>query len=231
LKGAANIMNDYLIMLLSTDWFLPFWAEIGIDVDDPTKVGIQGGCRAIVKKFMGGAKEYYDISFSEERRQETDLMFMDMLDRLGARSAVSEAVEGWTSRPKDGLWAATMFRILRDDLLSGDSGSTASSLDTTIRLEVVEASTAYDVDPSQFEKISMESRTSWDEYIRSLFDDQPTALFDNLAPIIAERRLRALWNRICRRLTQTQRQALIFWYREIAQSRGIPGDPVPYYIS
>ena len=38
---AKSNMTDYLVLLLSTDWFLPYWTQIGIDIAEDKKVGIQ----------------------------------------------------------------------------------------------------------------------------------------------------------------------------------------------
>src|ERR1035438_5718691 len=68
-------------MLLSTDWFLPFWSEIGICVDDAKKADIHEGCRAIVRRFMGDRGNYFQIDFTDKRRQETESLLIDLLGR------------------------------------------------------------------------------------------------------------------------------------------------------
>ena len=63
--------SDDLVMLLSTDWFLPYWFVLGIGAEDERKVCVKEGCRKIVKQIMSGAREYWHVSFSEERISET----------------------------------------------------------------------------------------------------------------------------------------------------------------
>jgi len=38
-----DVMVDKLIMLLSTDWFRPYWSSIGIEVNEAIKTSIQAG--------------------------------------------------------------------------------------------------------------------------------------------------------------------------------------------
>ena len=96
-------MTDTLIMLLSSDWFLPFWEEIGIESDDASKTAIQEGCRAIVRSFMEDSGSYFHIDFREERWQGTNSAFIDLLDRFGAGAAKPLAALDWRGSPPDDL--------------------------------------------------------------------------------------------------------------------------------
>lgn len=224
-------MTDYLIMLLSTDWFLSLWPEIGIVVTDSMENGIQEGCRTIVRSFMDGKEEYYDIDFSDKRRDETDSMFVELLERTGTKEAVSATLSDWTGRPRDVLSTERMLRMLTRELQLNDSWDSGPHLDTSIRSEVVKARVNNLLDPGCFEKMSLESPSAWDVYIRRIFGDQPTSLSDNLAPFIRERRLRALWHRLSERLSLEQMQLLIAWSRAKAKLYGTSTDPIPYYIN
>ena len=218
-------------MLLSTDWFLPFWSEIGIGVHDRTKTDIHEGCRAIVGRFMGGCKDYFHIDFTDQRKQETLFSFVELLGRLGAgyvRLIVEE--EGYASH-KDEVSTAIMSMILtRDSLLCGE-GDGILALDDAIRTGVIEAVVTYDFDLDRLSKISRESDSAWDAYLNGLLVEAPDAL-SNFAFFAAQKlRLNSLWGRICERLSDKERTELICWYRIKAASRGIPIDPVPSYIS
>jgi len=43
---------DYLVMLLSTDWFFDHWPAIGIAMKKQTKAHLQNGCRSIIKQIL-----------------------------------------------------------------------------------------------------------------------------------------------------------------------------------
>lgn len=70
-KEPSDNSVDQTAMLLSTDWFLPHWSLIGIQVAEPSKECFQQGCRDIVLQFIDGVEEYYLINFSEARTEQT----------------------------------------------------------------------------------------------------------------------------------------------------------------
>ena len=218
-------------MLLSTDWFLPFWSEIGICVDDAKKADIHEGCRAIVRRFMGDRGNYFQIDFTDKRRQETESLLIDLLGRLGAGYVRFVLEKEGSGSNKDEMSTGIMSSILAHDLLLRDEGTAGPVLDDAIRTGVIEAIVAYDVDPNQFSRISVESDSTWDVYVSGLLAETPGTL-SNIAFFAAQEiRLKALWRRICERLSEKQRVDLICWYRIMAASRGIPINPVPSFIS
>jgi hypothetical protein len=69
-KTPPDTMVDQVVMLLSTDWFLPYWSLIGIEADEE-RLCVQKGCRQIVHEVMNGATDYYSVNFSYERLRAT----------------------------------------------------------------------------------------------------------------------------------------------------------------
>jgi hypothetical protein len=222
--------TDYLILLLSTDWFFPFWSEIGMVLNDATKRSIQAGCRAIVQKLMANAKEYYQIDFSEKRHHETYSMLVELIEGYAGQSDSLIAANVWLTGPEDDLKSSIMLRMLTHDLLLGDSEAASPASDPSARMAVMVATKTYDADPDQFWIISTQSQSAWDHYIQDLLAETPSALSDIASFTVQERRLKELWNRICQSLTQSQVEDLISWYRAMAKRRGIPIDPVPRYM-
>jgi hypothetical protein len=221
---------DYFVMLLSTDWFLPFWAELEFDADDSTKNEIRDGCRAIVMKFIGDAEDYYDISFSVKRRQETRSAFFELLEKAGAINSLAAAFEDWVRDTPGGHWSGIMLNTFTRDLPNADLTNPSMELDPLTCAGLVQLAGQNELNLAELRRISAESSTDWDKYLRGLFAEQPNVLSDYLDPFVEERRLRALWDRLSQRLTLKQRQDLILWYRRIAESHGIPGNPVPEFI-
>src|SRR5713101_3343760 len=89
---------DYLVLLLSADWFKAHWDVVGIRLsDDSMKNSMQAGCRDIVKQILAGAETYYSVSFSEERRRLTRSMVTSLLERLNASREVEATVAEWAS--------------------------------------------------------------------------------------------------------------------------------------
>jgi hypothetical protein len=223
-------MTDTLIMLLSSDWFLPFWEEIGIESDDASKTAIQDGCRAIVREFMDDSGSYYHIDFREERWRGTNSTFIDLLGRFGAGAVKPLAALDWGGSPPDDLSTGIMLWALTDDsLMSGEKGTTPA-LNDSIRLQIADLSMSSVVNPDEFDEISRRSNSSWDRYLEGLFEETPEALSTKACFAVKQRRLRSLWSRICRRLTEQQKGDFLSWYRAMAKARDIPVDVVPSYI-
>ncbi|MCU1305342.1 MAG: hypothetical protein JWN45_37 [Acidobacteriaceae bacterium] len=213
-------------MLLSTDWFFPFWSEIGLDLDSAMKARMQEGCREIVRTVVVGKSvddegEFDYVDWTPKAELKAKSILLDLTDKLDAKGAASALLEEWMSRDHDGLTSTLMLSLLTHELIEGVGLNTSPAPDFAIRAAVMEATVSYDLDPSQFAEISMKSTSSWDKYVRSLLDldEMPDALSVNLVPAVQVHRLRMLWNRVSERLTVRQRQELLSWYRPIAKSR------------
>ena len=225
----------YLIMLLSADWFLPFWSEIGLDIDTATTAKMQEACReivrtVIVKKSADAEGEFDYIDWRQECKSRAKSAFLELIERLDVRGVASVAVEAWTHRDHDGLKSAMMLSMITHELVEGVGGESTPPPDFATRVAVVEATVTYDLDPREFEEISKIATSTWDHYVQSLLDEMPTALSVNLQPAVQVYRLRMLWSRLSERPTVEQRQELLSWYRAIAKSRGFPDDPVPCFV-
>jgi hypothetical protein len=224
----------YLVMLLSTDWFLPFWSEIGLNADTTMKAKLQEGCReivstVIVKKSADNEGRFDYIDHTDESELKAKSVLRELIERLDAKGAASAMVEEWNRWDHDDLGSALMLRMLTHELIEGVGGEGNPAPHFAIRAAVMEATVTYDLDPSQFEEISNKSKSSWDEYVQSLLE-VPTALSDYLYPAVQVYRLRMLWNRVSERLTGKQREELLSWYRAMAKSR-MPFDPVPRFVA
>ncbi|MGA2436364.1 MAG: hypothetical protein ABSG25_13890, partial [Bryobacteraceae bacterium] len=139
-----SIMTDYLTILLSTDWFLPHWAEIGIDLAEDKKVGIQQGCREIVDEILDGADDFFLGDFSEERMRRTNSSFLALLRRWDVEHEVSATWKEWANLTHADLTAAFFAADLNRKVCSLDTISGTPQLELTIRAEVVKAWEAYD---------------------------------------------------------------------------------------
>jgi hypothetical protein len=227
---------DCLIMLLSTDWFLPFWPEVGLDLEIAVRAVMQEGCREIVRAVMvkksaddEGSFDYID--YSEECMLEARSMLIELVEKLDVRSVVSPLLDEQTDSAQDQTGTAMMLRLLTHELIDGVSGAAGGVPEFAVRVAAMEASVSYDIEPDGFWEISTKSASGWDQYLQSLLVETPDALSMHLYPAVQERRLRALWGRLSERLTVRERQDLLSWYRAMAKSRGFPWDPVPSYIS
>src|SRR6266542_299640 len=119
-KTPPDTMVDHAAMLLSTDWFAPYWTVIGLEADKQ-KQCLQNGCREIVRQVVGEARDYYLIDFSHDRIERTrnDLRLLVRNCKLGEAAAirVEELVANKSGREQLGK-TAWMFCNLHDELLN-----------------------------------------------------------------------------------------------------------------
>jgi hypothetical protein len=220
---------DRLVMLLSTDWFKPYWGMIGIRLDESKKGLIQEGCRKIVSQILSAATEYWLTDFSNERHEETRATFESLSRASGVEKSVIEAMKDWSEMSDEDMKAGWLFEILTEDLLSDDAEGIDPLLSSdlkTIMATTREQQSSADVN---FTKLSTSSKSSWDQYITQLTPDLPTSLPDMLFTFLKARRFKTFWTSIVDKLTKEQREELRAWYRRAAKSRA-QRDIAPSYF-
>jgi hypothetical protein len=220
---------DSLVMLLSTDWFKPYWVAIGINLDESKKGLMQEGCREVVSQILSGATEYWLTSFSDERREETRAMFESLAKKSGAEEAVAETAKEWFEMFDEDLKAGSLFEILTGDLLSDNVIEDGPLPCSDIRAVVARAREEQDFTEIDFNKLCTSSKSSWDRYMRELTPELPTSLSDTLLIFLRTRSFKALWTSIEGKLTPEQREELTSWYRAAAKLRA-KRDIAPSYF-
>jgi len=223
-----------LVLILSTDWFAPFWSEIGLNLETVMHNKMKEGCRGIiskvlVKKSVDGAEAFDYIDWSEACKLETKSRLLKLSKAVGVSDVVANVTEEWEGWDHDGLKSALMLRMFTDDLIDGATIEGIASPNFAIRAIVVDTDKRSDRDPNEFEKIEENCSSAWDRYLRDLLDDQPNALSTNLYHAINVHRMKVWWGYISARLTVEQRKELISWYRAMAESQ-MPFDPMPSFV-
>jgi len=223
--------TDYLALLLSTDWFIEFWPEFGFRFTDESRRNIQAGCREIVRKFMAGAGDYYQIDLSDERHRETYLMLVGLIEAHASGRDNRKVVDEWINGPGDDLRSAITLRMLTNDLLLEAFEESMPGPDYEARRVVKEEAKIGSVSADRIQNTSILLQSAWDLHVQELFGETPSALFDIASFAVQERRLKDLWKAICKRLTERQVDSLIAWCRSTATLREIPIDPIPNYLT
>lgn len=172
-KTRPDTMVDKAAMLLSTDWFSPYWSLIGIEADSEREC-FQSGCRDIVRRFVGDADTYYLIDFSQGRIERTrkdlgllarkcklDKATVNRIDDLAADKSGRNQLEK----------TAWMFHNLHDELLAD------KELDQQIKSVLVRSRSKFSfADELNFEEMCLHSSTTWDTYIKNLTPELPASL-------------------------------------------------------
>lgn len=224
-------MSEFLILLLSTDWFLPYWAEIGIDIREDKKIRIQDGCREIVDQIADGDDSVFLHSFSEHHRREAESKFVALLRRYEAEPEMEGTFDEWKNLSHRKLTAVVECARLNSQIPSADGSAGAPYLDFSIRAEVVKAWDAHAVKASVFRDICLDSKTRWDFRTQKLLVS-PRTLVNQLWRVLLDHGFRAFWADLRVRLEPHQLQELVSWYRAVIRAEAHEDRPdlIPSYI-
>jgi hypothetical protein len=226
-------LTDYLIMLLSTDWFLPYWAEIGIHIADQSKKArIQQGCRGILDRILSGSKDYYKRQDSPDLKAETASAFLALQRACNVETEMSEASEEWATLSHQKLYPAFTYWSHTIDLVQGQVQESGLTLSASIKEEVVKAWEKCHMHEPGFPDICRKSESAWDAYTRTLLTS-PKTLANILNSVLRERSFRAFWNQLRQHLAPQQVEELTAWYRAMTKTKLHADRPdlIPSYIS
>jgi hypothetical protein len=220
----SEYMIEYLVLLLSTDWFFPHWNRIGIELPQSKKTCIQQGCREIIN-------EITVTSFYDYLRQGAESKFLALSLRCDAEREMSATRKEWAELSHRELTAVVSCASFNRDIPSADGSGVVPHLEFPIRAEVVKTWERYALDPSVFHDVCLSSQTEWDIRIRKLLVS-PKTLVNQLWRILLGHRLRAFWADLRQRLTAQQLQELTSWYRAMIKiaSRDNAATDLPSYI-
>lgn len=225
-------MTDELIILLSTDWFLPYWQRIGVDLVETNKSCIQQGCRRIVSQMVGNADRMYQVDFSEQRKIETDASFGALLLECVSEGELMAAREEWGSRTDKDNRATWNWFYLNQTICSPRVEERFPTLASDIRSCVSDIWRLYDFREADIQGACSSSTTDWDVRIHSILGGAAT-LFGLVNHVLRDHRLQAFWNQLLGRLTPEQLGNLLFWYRETTAlvTRGEQPDLIPSFVN
>jgi hypothetical protein len=209
---------DKLVLILSTDWFLPYWLEIGIDLTEDKKIAIQQGCREIVPQILGGSEDYFHSDHSSERKEETYSKFKALLRDLGADRDLSKIYLKWAALSHRELTASFSFAMTTRGLVYGPSDEESQNLNADTLTAIRETWTDSELNADACLVLCWKSMTCWDACTRNVLGS-PTALSSTLKSIFRHDRFMAFSAQLRLRLTPEQREQLSLWYRETRNNR------------
>jgi len=207
-------------MLLSTDWFLPYWTEIGIGLEHNKKALLQQACREIVDQMIGGTEQYYYISFSPERLDATRDQFERIVEQVDRTDQTRGQIRELLS--PDPHTAGTRWLLtLNTEMLVRHSTNLPS--DETIPklsahiMRVLQDWSGRGPERIDLNGLCMNSNTNWDAHVRSLTPEQPASLADHAqTALIGELKFKRLLATVVT-LTEEEKIELQAWYTAIAR--------------
>src|SRR5215475_4587263 len=114
-------MIEYLVLLLSTDWFFPYWNEIGIELPQSKKTCIQQGCREVINAITGSDDGAFVRSFNDYLRRGAESRFLALLLRCDTERELSETRKEWAALSHRELTAVFLCASIHREIPSVDS--------------------------------------------------------------------------------------------------------------
>lgn len=211
LDAMVNTLADKLLLLLSTDWFAPYWPSLGLFLPRAAKANAQSALRAEVRQAFEGST-YWNTSFEPARVARTRAALTRAFSKheraaavigsLLERSAVSDTVsESWL--------LSSMTELLVNSGVDEVSG------------EVIELARAAwhtaTVGSMDWSDLCVRSDSDWDRTIKALTPDLPSWLGDFVAiDLQCVDSFGLFWSEVRDTLTLDQRNELRHWYERTA---------------
>lgn len=223
---------DKLVMILSADWFASHWHRLGLDVGEKTKLEIKSGCRKLVQQIMlsmtgrESSAAHYDLTLlSKSRIEKTLYSFINLLKNVHASAVVIENVKIIMDRDEDTRKNAWKFEFIHLSLFSASSDSDIPELEPHLFESLKKIWKDCDQNDVNFDLLSQESKSDWDLYLKRIIQDPPSLLQDFLAAELAVRRSGHVWSQLESRLSTSQRQDLVNWYRLVDPTLSLKRHP------
>ena len=217
---------DRLIMLLSTDWFMPYWPAAGLAVEPAARARLQQHCRAIVRAIVGTARSYWLVSFAEPRINETNRQFMAALQGQVLDQATIGRISDIVSRLSEEDPESTSVWVLADVTrqLIAHKAKSPTGISAIAEDVLGDAWKMCTPKTPEFEGVCRQSASEWDRYIAGLTPDLPTMLADFASAIVLRNQLLCYWHSVDKTLSAVEKSALIRWYG--AEAAALTGKPL-----
>jgi hypothetical protein len=205
---------DKLLLVLSTDWFAPYWPSIGLYVAKDKKADVQRRLREEVRRsFLG--RTYWHAAFDASRVESTSGALLAAFEG-NAGEATRQALLALAGKGQlvhesgREIWLlSTMTEMLVD---SGDESLSADLIDAIRRAWNLSQSGSTD-----WLEVCEGSSTEWDLSVQSLTPDIPCWLADFIAAEIEDvDQFGMFWSELHRLATESMIDGLRDWYKAAA---------------
>lgn len=215
-----NPVIDKLVMLLSSDWFLGQWTLLCMKSDLPARLAMMQKCRAIVAQILGGALNYWEVSFEDTRLLKTYESFFAAATECKLHISDIDFLRKIADQDQLGIEEGNHISMLASltQLLISDS---SKEVRKDISVETVETIApifaTLDVSRSDIVPLCLNSNTDWDKKIRNLTPDLPDLLGDFLLGVYEQmHHFIQFWALVVENISPDARAQLIEWYCDTA---------------
>jgi hypothetical protein len=211
---------DKLVMLLSTDWFLEQWTLLCMKSDLPTRLAMMKKCRTIVEQLLGGASNYWEVSFEDTRLFKTYESFFAAATESKLHVSDIDFLRKIADQNQSEIEEGNNIFLLASltQLLISDAGREVIKDVPVMTVETItpifEVS---NLSRSDIVPLCLNSNTDWDKKIRNMTPDLPDMLGDFLLSIYKQmHHFIQFWGRVVENTSLDERSQLIEWYRDTA---------------
>ena len=210
-------------MLLSADWFTPYWSTFGLVFSESEQQTAREVSRKVTKDLLKGADTYWGASFADARISATRSSFIDSLrkTRLGA-AGVSQLRDALNAASESAEFATTswLFGALCDQLGSPTGDLTLPNL-SSYSIETVKSlwqlSASVEPDRDLLERDLKNSTTDWDKWLQRITPDLPAYLSDwAMTRLRRPDRFRMFWAQLFWTISREDRRSLKKWLEDEA---------------
>lgn len=203
---------DSVAMLLSTDWFQPYWPLIGLQVPTDAQDGLKKALRDVVMDFVPKDGVYWNASFTDQRINATKDALLNLFDKYRAEGGLQARIEASVHAPTSDADEAWLLLSINELIFSGElsSGLPSDLVQRLHDLWLIEE----DVD---FEALCLSSDSKWDVFVRSL-TGQPSSMSDFVVhDFVQNDRFSSFWARVCGHMSHQERAQLVKCYEAVAR--------------
>jgi hypothetical protein len=214
-------------MLLSADWFAPYWKVFGFITPEHEQAPIQRAAREAVRDMMKDRATYWNVDFNDERTARTERIFLESLHAIGGTTMaqIRDLLANDEAASKELATTLWLFGALCDQFAATGSTIDVPGLDHPARktIRTLWMSSAEAANANELEQAALTSTTQWDSYLRNLTPDLQTSLSDWAAVHLRQPdRFRRFWAHLFWLISARDRQRLLEWLTVEAKSLADP---------
>jgi hypothetical protein len=191
---------DVALLLLSSDWFLPYWELAGLRVPPNQRATIQALARQEVRSLIGTSRTYWEADF-------------DPQGLASARQALFRAIRGdaveMSRAAPNSVQVEALLRMVLDSCISESTFGQQVGDDVAAEVRECVLRSASGVAAFNFEAIASRSESEWDVYLRSLTPDLPTHLSDFASEQVVGGEFASIWARLVSKLGSQSIQTIV----------------------
>lgn len=211
---------DQLVMLLSSDWFLPKWHLLGLGAQPEAKAALQKSCRTLTVEFLDGEVDYWMISFDPARIGRTQANFFAAVVRSKLSVSDVEVLQRIANRTEDeenDQRDASLLVSLTLLLTTSGAEVADESLGERVISAVRSTSRAFELDMASIAPEWLCSNSEWDKQLREMTADLPEYLADFAQDLVtSSNKFLLFWKALMGKVDTDQRASLVAWYKVTA---------------